>query len=110
MKLICLALIAPLALAAQRSQFVITKGKDTVAIELFSRTDSALTSEIYQPNGPRVQYSLDLLRDGSIQHVELTRVTRAGQSIGISLFFLDTLVKASMSAGGVIPSQYSVPV
>src|SRR4029079_19773279 len=94
---------AALPLAAQqqqarRSQFVTTKGKDTVAVELFSRDANALTSEIYQTNGPRTQYTMDLKPDSSISHVEFTRVTQNNQSIGISIFFLDSTVKAQLSA------------
>jgi hypothetical protein len=86
--------------APRRAQFVITKGKDTVAVETFSRDPFTLTSEITQVNGPRTQYTMDLKPDSSIRHVELTRLTRAGQSIGISMYFLDTLVKASYSTAG----------
>jgi len=98
-----IAIALPLAAQqqqAKRSQFVVTKGKDTVAIELFSRDGNALTSEIYQTNGPRTQYTMDLKPDSSISHVEFTRVTQNNQSIGISLFFLDSTVKAQMSAQG----------
>jgi len=98
-----IAIALPLAAQqqqAKRSQFVVTKGKDTVAIELFSRDGNALTSEIYQTNGPRTQYTMDLKPDSSISHVEFTRVTQNNQSVGISLFFLDSTVKAQMSAQG----------
>jgi len=98
-----IAIALPLAAQqqqAKRSQFVVTKGKDTVAIELFSRDGNALTSEIYQTNGPRTQYTMDLKPDSSISHAEFTRVTQNNQSIGISLFFLDSTVKAQMSAQG----------
>jgi hypothetical protein len=102
---VMLAITTPLLAGAQqqqskRSQFVITKGKDTVAVELFSRDGNALTSEIYQTNGPRTQYTMDLKPDSSISHVEFTRVTQNNQSIGISIFFLDSTVKAQMSAQG----------
>jgi hypothetical protein len=39
----------------------------------------------------------------------MTRVTRAGQSVGISAFFLDGSVKAQMSAGGQ-SEQMEMPV
>jgi len=42
---------------AGRSEFIIKKGTDTVAVELFSRDAETLTSEIYQTNGPRTQYT-----------------------------------------------------
>lgn len=100
---------------ARRSQFVITKGNDTVAVELFSRDGNALTSEIYQTNGPRTQYTMDLKPDSSISHVEFTRVTQNNQSIGISIFFLDSMVKAQMSAAGQteqfeFPSRRAIPI
>jgi len=100
---------------AKRSQFVITKGNDTVAVELFSRDGNALTSEIYQTNGPRTQYTMDLKPDSSISHVEFTRVTQNNQSIGISIFFLDSTVKAQMSAAGQteqfeFPSGRAIPI
>jgi hypothetical protein len=99
----------------QRSRFVITKGNDTVAVELFSRAANALTSEIYQTKGPRTQYTMDLKPDSSISHVEFTRVTQNNQSIGVSIFFLDTLVRAQMSVAGQsdrfeFPSRKAVPM
>ena len=97
------ALALPLAAQqqqAKRSQFVITKGNDTLAVELFSRDGNALSSEIYQKNGPRTQYTMDLKPDSSISHVEFTRVAQNNQSVGISIFFLDSTVKAQMSAQG----------
>jgi hypothetical protein len=97
-----------------RSQFVITKGKDTIAVEVFSRTASSLSSEIYQTNGPRFQYSIDLRPTGEVDHVELTRVTKAGQSFGVALFFLDTLVRGQFTAPGgaeeaAFPTRHGVP-
>jgi hypothetical protein len=115
---VMVALAIPLAAQqqqAKRSRFVITKGTDTVAVELFSRDGNVLTSEIYQTNGPRTQYTMDLKPDGSVSHVELTRLTQNNQSVGISIFFLDSTVKAQMSAQGQteqfeFPSRKSVPV
>ena len=46
-----------------RSEFIVKKGKDTVAVEIFSREASTLTSEIYQSNGIRTQYTLNLRPD-----------------------------------------------
>jgi len=116
--LVLLAAAVPLVAQqqhAKRSKFVITKGNDTVAVELFSRDGNALTSEIYQTNGPRTQYTMDLKPDSSISHVEFTRVTQNNQSIGISIFFLDSTVKAQMSAAGQteqfeFPSRRAIPI
>ena len=115
---VMLAMAIPLAAQQQqskRSQFVITKGNDTVAVELFSRDGNALTSEIYQKNGPRSQYTMDLKADSSISHVEFTRVTQNNQSMGISVFFLDSTVKAQVSAQGQteqfeFPSRKAIPM
>ena len=91
------------ALPAQqsaRSEFIVKKGKDTVAVEIFSRDAGTLTSEIYQSNGLRTQYTLNLRPDSSVQHVEMTRQGRQGAGTGISVHFADTLVTATMAAGG----------
>lgn len=97
---VCADQMAAQQTAAKRERFTITKGKDTVAVELFSREGNSLTSEIYQTNGPRTQYTMDLKPDSSISHVEFTRVNQANQSVGISIFFLDSTVKAQLTAQG----------
>jgi hypothetical protein len=94
--------IATHALHAQqapRSEFIVKKGKDTVAVEIFTRDASTLTSEIYQSAGVRTQYTINLRRDSSAQHVELTRQGRQGAGAGVSVHFADTLVTAVVSAG-----------
>ena len=85
---------------AGRSEFIVKKGKDTVAVEIFNRDAGTLTSEIYQSNGVRTQYTINLRPDSSMQHVELTRQGRQGAGVGLSIHFADTLVTATMSAGG----------
>jgi hypothetical protein len=65
-----------------------------------SRARSRLTGEIYQTNGPRTQYTLNLRPDSSIAHVELARQNRAGGTAGISVHFTPALVSAQFSAGG----------
>ena len=97
---LCAGQMAAQPTAPKRSQFTITKGKDTIAVELFGRDGSSLISEIYQTNGPRTQYTMDLKPDSSISHVEFTRVNQANQSVGISIFFLDGTVKAQLTAQG----------
>lgn len=113
-----LGLVLATSAAAQTKsgpqKFVTTKGADTVAVELFSREGNTLTSEIYQTNGPKTQYTIDLKPDGAMSHVEVTRVMRNNQSVGLSIFFLDTLVKAQISAGGEnqqleMPSRNAMP-
>src|ERR1051326_8120277 len=96
-------LLAATALPAQqpaRSELIVKKGKDTVAVEIFSRDDKTLTSEIYQSNGLRTQYTMNLKSDGSVQGVEYTRQGPQGRSVGITMHLGDTLVTAAMSAGG----------
>lgn len=86
--------------APAKSGFVIKKSNDTVAVELFSRDASNLTSEIYQSNGLRTQYAANLAADGAIKYIEMTRAGRQGQGIGLTIAFGDTLVSASMSGPG----------
>ena len=75
------------------------EGKDTVAVEIFSRDAGTLTSEIYQSNGVRTQYTLNLRPDSSVQHVEMTR--QGGKARVPALRPLRRhLVTATMSAGG----------
>lgn len=83
-----------------RSQFVVKKGKDTVAIEMFSRDGSTLTSEIYQTNGIRTEYTADLRADNTIKHVEMTRQGRQGGGATVSVTFGDSIVSAVASAAG----------
>ena len=101
--LLALGTAAGRAIPAQqpaRSEFIVKKGKDTVAVEIFTREANTLTSEIYQSNGVRTQYTLNLRPDASVQHVELSRQGRQGAGVGVSVHFADTLVTATMSAGG----------
>jgi hypothetical protein len=94
---------------AAKSGFIITKGKDTVAVELYSRDSSTLTSDIYQSNGTRTQYTANLGRDGTIKYVELTRQGRQGQGVGITVAFGDTLVSASMTGPGGETEKMALP-
>jgi len=98
--LTALANVATAQKSPDRSQFVVKKGKDTVAIEIFSRDGATLTSEIYQSNGVRTQYTADLRPDSTIRHVEMTRQGRQGGAGTISVTFGDSIVSAAFSAGG----------
>jgi hypothetical protein len=95
-----LALAEALPAQSKATQFIVTKGKDTVAVEVFTRDAGTLTGEIYQSNGLKTQYTLNLRPDSSVQHVEMMRQGRQGAGVGLSVHFDDTLVTASMSAGG----------
>lgn len=62
-----LSLSAALPLSAQSASFVYRLGKDTVAIEQYTRSATALTGEMVQRSGAavvRYQYSLTLGKDG----------------------------------------------
>ena len=98
--IIVAAAALPAACQQPTSQFVITKGKDTVGVELFSRDSSTLSSEIRLATGLSWQLSVNLKPDGSMTHVEATRLTRQGVSTGVSLHFGDTLVTATITAPG----------
>ena len=72
-----LALLAhPATARAQAASFVYRLGKDTVAIEQYTRTATALTGEMAQRSGPAVQrvaYTIALGKDGRPTAVTLTR-------------------------------------
>jgi hypothetical protein len=93
------AVIASAALAlpaaAQKGTFVITKGKDTVAVESFTRTGTELTSQIAHSSGIRWQITATLRPDGAVQSVEAMRQGRTpAASLTMNVSFADTLVAA----------------
>ena len=100
--LIAIATIALPAASQQSpsSKFVITKGKDTVGVELFSRDAGTLSSDIHLATGLRWQITASLRSDSSISHLEATRLTRQGVSTGMIVHFGDTLVTAAVMAPG----------
>ena len=85
---------------APSSKFIITKGKDTVGIELFSRDAATLSSEIHLATGLRWQITANLRADNSVDHIEATRLTRQGVATGVTVHFGDTLVSAAIVAPG----------
>jgi hypothetical protein len=99
----CVAIVAglhaPPTSAAQqapsKSGFVVKKGNDTVAVELYTRDGPTLTSEVYQSNGLRTQYTATLGADGSVKYVEMSRRGRQGQGMTLIIAFGDTLVSAN---------------
>ena len=77
------ALAAPLAapLSAQAASLVYTLGKDTVAIEQWTSTATALDGEVVQRNGAvvsRIRYRFALGRDGRITTASLARMQADG--------------------------------
>lgn len=72
-------LMAPLA--AQSASLVYTLGKDTVAIEQWTRSATALDGEMVQRNGAvvaRIRYRFALGRDGRITTASLARLQADG--------------------------------
>ena len=101
-RLAALTLTIATPLAAQhapaRGEFVIRKGKDTLAVERFTRDGATLSGEIAQSNGMRTEYVLNLRRDDRVDHVEMSRTARQGSST-LSVDLGDTLVRATVSDG-----------
>lgn len=94
------AVLTVLALpaVAQKGTFVITKGKDTVAVESFTRDGSTFTSQITHASGLRWQITANLRPDGGVQTVEAIRQGRAAAaSLTMNVHFGDTLVAAQAS-------------
>jgi hypothetical protein len=83
-----------------RSEFIIRKGNDTVAVEVFSRDAGTLTSEIYQSTGVRTQFTYTFKPDNTPVHVDMMRQGAQGQPSNVSISFGDTLVTASGTVGG----------
>ena len=84
---VAVALAAPLSaslstpLAAQAASLVYTLGKDTLAIEQWTRTATALDGEMVQRNGAavaRIRYRFTLGRDGRITAATLARLQPDG--------------------------------
>ena len=86
------ALLFAASLAAQvpRTQFVVRKGKDTVAVEVFTRDGRSMTSQIVQSNGVRTQFTVELRTDSTIQSIEYQRQNRQGQGLSLDGRFADS--------------------
>jgi hypothetical protein len=83
-----------------QTEFIIRKGKDTVAVERFTRDASTLTGQLSQTNGVKVEYVANLRPDQTVEHIELSRQGLQGPALTLSIDFGDTLVKASFEAQG----------
>jgi hypothetical protein len=71
-------------LAAQQGSLVYLLGKDTLAVEQWTRSATAVIGEMAQRNGPavvRVQYSLALGRDGRPTRATITRLQGDGSRL-----------------------------
>ena len=86
--------------AASASQFIIRKGKDTVAVERFTRDAGTLTGQLSQTSGVRFEYVANLRADQTVEHIELSRQGLQGQALTLSIDFGDTLINASFESAG----------
>ena len=102
------AVLLALSIAANRvsaqdpaqQQFIIRKGKDTVAVERFTRDAGTLQGQLSQSNGVKVEYVANLRPDHSVEHIELSRQGLQGNALTLSVDFGDTLVKAAFESQG----------
>jgi hypothetical protein len=102
----------PFAARAQdaRTEFIVRKGKDTLAVERFSRDAATLTltGTLSQSNGIRSEYVVNLRTDASVEHLEMQRQGPQGPAATLSIDFGDTLVNATADAGGQT-QKFSLP-
>jgi hypothetical protein len=92
--------MAASSLGAQaQTEFLIRKGKDTVAVERFTRDGLTLSGTITQSNGLRSEYVANLRADHSVEHMEMSRQGTQGPAALLSIDFTDTLVKGSVTGG-----------
>ena len=95
--------LAAHAAAAQdpaQQEFIIRKGKDTVAVERFTRDAGTLNGQLSQSNGVKVEYVANLRPDHSIEHIEMSRQGLQGPAVTLSVDFTDTLISAAFEAQG----------
>lgn len=83
---------------AQSGEFVIRQGSDTIAVERFTRDGATLGGHIAQRSGVETDYTVTLRRDGTAEHVELSRGgLLAGSSMSVAL--APSRVRATITAG-----------
>jgi hypothetical protein len=85
--------------AQAQTQFLIRKGKDTVAVETFTRDGLTLTGNISQSNGLRSEYVANLRTNNSVEHIEMSRQGPQGPAALLSVDFADSVVKGSVTGG-----------
>jgi hypothetical protein len=108
--LVVIALSAS-SLAAQspwKTEFITRKGKDTVAVERFTRDGATLSGDITQSNGLHTEYVANLRPDNTVEHIEMQRQGPQGPAQTLSLDFVDTLVKAEAQAAGQ-SQKFTIP-
>ena len=91
-----------------QQEFIIRKGKDTVAVERFTRDAATLQGLLTQSNGVKMEYVANLRPDHSVEHIELSRQGLQGPAMTLSVDFGDTLVSATFEAQGK-KQQMTVP-
>jgi len=110
------AMLVLLTVAAERAiaqdpaqqEFIIRKGKDTVAVERFTRDAATLQGQLSQSNGVKMEYVANLRPDHSVEHIELSRQGLQGNAMTLSVDFGDTLVSATFESQGK-KQQMSIP-
>ena len=98
--LIFLALHTAGAQDAAQQEFIIRKGKDTIAVEHFTRDAGILNGQLTQSNGVKIEYVANLRPDHSVEHIEFSRQGLQGPAVTLSVDFGDTLINASFEAQG----------
>ena len=93
-----------------QQEFIIRKGKDTIAVERFTRDAATLQGLLTQSNGVKMEYVANLRPDHSVEHIELSRQGLQGPAMTLSVDFGDTLINAAFEAQGkkqqmTIPTQ-----
>lgn len=91
-----------------QQEFIIRKGKDTVAVERFTRDAATLQGQLSQSNGVKMEYVANLRPDHSVEHIELSRQGLQGNAMTLSVDFGDTLVSATFESQGK-KQQMSIP-
>ncbi|HYW49743.1 MAG TPA: DUF2911 domain-containing protein [Gemmatimonadaceae bacterium] len=108
---------APLSLAAQSGSFVTLLGRDTIAVERYTRTGSAVDGMIVRrsPQTTLTKYGAVLNADGTV--AKYTQVTTRGDgtplangSIPLTLTFSgDTVVREVQASGQPVTFRRAVP-
>jgi|SRR5689334_17135699 len=91
-----------------QQQFIIRKGKDTIAVERFTRDAGTLQGQLSQSNGVKMEYVANLRPDHSVEHIELSRQGLQGNAMTLSVDFGDTLVSATFESQGK-KQQMNIP-
>src|SRR5437868_14223973 len=91
-----------------QQEFIVRKGKDTVAVERFTRDAATLSGQLSQANGVKLEYVANLRSDHSVEHIEMSRQGLQGPAMTLSIDFGDTLISAAFEARGK-KQQMSIP-